>query len=122
MRARNERQECPTPPRTLTRPAGKIENRTVPCVRVTNGPRQHYYGYYDSRQFDASDRYLLGLECDVIGRLQKPGDRAVLGVVDLEHGNEWIPVAETAAWNWQMGCRAEWLPGTNKTIIYNVGG
>jgi len=93
--------------------------RRLPATAATRGPKQHYFGYYDGDQFDASGRYLLGLECDVIGRLQTPDDRATVGIVDLERGNEWTPVAETAAWNWQMGCKAEWLPGRNRTIVYN---
>lgn len=96
-----------------------MEERLVSATAVTQGPGQHYFGYYDKNQFDASDRYLLGLECDVMGRLQQPDDSATIGIVDLEQGNEWIPVAESAAWNWQMGCMAEWLPGTDRTIIYN---
>ena len=97
----------------------KIEQRAVPAQAVTSGPKQHFFGYYDKNQFDPSDRYLLGLQCDVIGRMQTPDDRAEIGVVDLEGDNAWIPLAETAAWNWQMGCMAEWLPGTESSIIHN---
>ena len=96
-----------------------MEERLLSATAVAHGPKQHYFGYYDKDPFDTSGRYLLGLECDVIGRLQQPDDRAMIGILDLEQGSEWVPVAETAAWNWQMGCMAEWLPGTDKTIIYN---
>lgn len=96
-----------------------VEERLLPAVALTRGPRQHFFGYYDKRQFDTEDRCLLGLECDVIGRLQKPDDVAVVGMVDLRRGNEWVPLAETRAWNWQMGCHAEWLPGEGRRIVYN---
>ena len=51
--------------------------------------------------------------------MQQPDDAATVGLVDLEQGNTWTPVARTTAWNWQMGCMAEWVPGTVKTVIYN---
>ena len=86
----------------------RIEQRPISAQAVTSGPKQHFFGYYDKNQFDPSDRYLLGLECDVIGRMQTPDDRAGIGVVDLEADNAWVPVAETMAWSWQMGCMAEW--------------
>jgi len=99
--------------------SGTTEKRLLPAIAVTHGPKQHYFGYYDKHQFDPSNRYLLGVECDIIGRLQRAEDTATVGIIDLEHENEWTPLAETKAWNWQMGCMAEWLPGTEKKIIYN---
>jgi len=96
-----------------------VEERLFPATAITRGPRQHFFGYYDKQQFDAQDCCLLGLECDVIGRLQQPDDVAVLGMVDLRREKQWVPLAETRAWNWQMGCHAEWLPGEGRRIVYN---
>ena len=103
----------------LTCSGYKVPNDKLNAVAVTRPPKQHYFGYYSKNQFNSSERYLLGLQCDIIGRLQRPGDIAVLGIIDLEQENNWIPLANTTTWNWQMGCMAEWLPGTDKKIIYN---
>jgi len=59
------------------------------------------------------------LECSVIGRLQQPDDVAVIGMVDIARNHRWTPLVETRAWNWQMGCHAEWLPGQPRRIIFN---
>jgi len=99
--------------------AWTAQQRVLPAVAVTGGPRQHFFGYYDKQQFDPTGRYLLGLECDVIGRLQRPEDAATIGIVDLQRDHAWTPLAQTRAWNWQMGCHLEWLPGEARTIVYN---
>ena len=31
---------------------------------ITHGPRYHWFGYYDKRQFDPSSRYILGMAVD----------------------------------------------------------
>ena len=95
------------------------EDRPLPAVAVTSGPRQHYFGYYDKSPFSADGRHLLALECDVLDRLQEPDDTAVLGMVDFQDGNRWTPLAETRAWSWQMGCMSLWLPGPGRRVIYN---
>jgi len=86
---------------------------------ITRGPRQHYFGYYDKRQFDSSGRFALGLVCDIIGRRQETADIAEVGLVDLENDDAWIPLGQTRAWNWQFGCLAQWFPGKSGNIIYN---
>jgi hypothetical protein len=97
----------------------KVPGDKVNIVAVTRPPKQYYFGYYTKKQFDPSDRYLLGLECGLIGRLQRAEDNAVLGIIDLKKDYQWIPLADTTTWSWQMGCMAEWLPKTDKKIIYN---
>lgn len=99
--------------------AWSVEERLLPAVAITRGPREHFFGYYDKPQFDTMGRRALGLACDFIGRLQRPDDVATLGVVDLAAGNAWTPLATTRAWNWQMGCLAQWLPGGGARIIHN---
>jgi len=91
----------------------------VPCRQLTKGPSHHFFGYYGKRQFGPDDRLLLALECELCGRLQQPGDRAVLGLVDAAADHVWTPLAEVAAWNWQMGCQAEWLPGKQPRLVHN---
>ena len=90
-----------------------MREQTIQATPLAQGT-QHFFGYYDKSQFDISGRYLLGLKCDVIGRLQQPEDVATIGLVDLENGNQWNAVAQTTAWNWQMGCMAEWIPGSSR--------
>lgn len=86
---------------------------------ITSGPKNHYFGYYDKRQFDQSGRFALGLACDIFDRMQTPDDEAELGMIDLLDNDKWIPLGRTKSWSWQFGCLAQWMPAGNDTIIYN---
>jgi|YNPMSStandDraft_1061717.scaffolds.fasta_scaffold04986_2 hypothetical protein len=91
----------------------------VPVRAITKRPGFHWFGYYDKRQFDPTGRYVLGMEVDFEHRSPQPADRVRLGMMDLKDGDRWIPLAETSAWNWQQGCMLQWLPGSDREVIYN---
>ncbi len=79
-------------------------------ARVTPVDRHAYFGYYDKFPWDATSRYLLALSPTFIDRQPTANDSVEIGMIDLEDGNRWIPVAETHAWNWQQGTMLHWLP------------
>ena len=99
---------------------GSAENRrrelehgswtAVPLRAVTRGPGHHFFGYYDKTCWDGSGRYLLCLETDFVDRPPGPADEATVGIVDLQDGDRWRPLARTRAWNWQQGAMLHWLP------------
>ncbi|MGB9606021.1 MAG: hypothetical protein ACPL88_09105, partial [Bryobacteraceae bacterium] len=70
------------------------------CSRHHAGPKFHWFGYYDKRQFDPSGRYVLGMEVGFEHRSPRPDDAVQLGMVDLRRNDLWIPLAQTRAWNW----------------------
>ena len=87
---------------------------------VTSGPGHHFFGYYDKCPWDASGRYMLGLETTFLDRPPTPDDTAVIGLIDTASDNRWEPMAETRAWNWQQGSMLRWLPSApDRLIIYN---
>ena len=88
---------------------------------VTSGPKHHFFGYYDKFPWNANSRYMIGLETEFMDRPPTAEDRAVIGLIDLEDGNRWKPLAETTAWNWQQGTMLQWV-GTEpeRKIIYNI--
>lgn len=96
-----------------------IKKSAIPIKTITQGPRHHFFGYYDKRQFDLSGRFALGLACDIIGQHPEPEDVAELGMVDLKDDDKWIPLGKTNAWTWQFGCISQWLLGKPECIIYN---
>lgn len=103
--------------------AGPPEARAVvhvPMRAITQGPEAHWFGYYDKDQFDETGRYVLGQAVTFEDRAPKPGDSIELGIVDLEDSDRWIPLARTSAWNWQQGAMLQWLPGHERTVIYNI--
>jgi hypothetical protein len=94
-------------------------------VAITSGPKEHLFAtYYGINSWSADQRYVTVLETPIKYRLPTENDPATLGLVDLQT-NEFIPLAETRAWNFQQGCMAHWLARyPNSRIIYNdmVGG
>lgn len=100
--------------------AGQEAPERLPPVRtVTQGPRFHWFGYYDKFQFDASGRLLLSNEVAFEHRSPAADDVINVGMVDLGDGDRWTPFGTTRAWNWQQGCMLQWLPGSGGEVIWN---
>ena len=86
---------------------------------ITHGPRYHWFGYYDKRQFDPSSRYILGMAVDFEHRSPRPEDVIEIGMIDLHNADRWMTLGESRAWCWQQGCMLQWLPGSDREIIWN---
>ena len=85
---------------------------------VTQGPHEHFLAsYFAIDSWSPNKRYMLVLETDVNGRLPEANERCTLGVVDLEDGNRFIPVATIACWNFQEAAMAFWMD--DETILFN---
>lgn len=98
----------------------EIVRANAPARAVSTGPDAHFFGYYDKCPWDASGRYLLGMEIGYCDRQPDPYDKLTVGMIDLENGNRFIPLDRTAAWSWQQGTMLQWLgsaPG--REVIYN---
>jgi len=97
-----------------------VLDHQVPIRRLTEG-RHHFFGYYDKHAWDATQRFHLALEVPFDDRMPRPDDEAVVGMVDLEEENRFIPLDTTSAWCWQQGCMLQWLGSApDREIIYNV--
>ncbi len=93
---------------------------TLPVVRpITSGPRFHWFGYYDKLQVDPTCRYVLGMEVTFEHRSPKAADTIKVGMVDLEDDNHWTELGESCAWCWQQGCMLQWIPGSQREVIWN---
>lgn len=108
-------------------PSGKAFAATsfeskLPVKVVTQGPKHHWFGYYDKLQFDPTGRYLLSMEIDFEHRKPTADDEIALGMIDLEDGNKWTELGKTTAWGWQQGCMLQWLPGSDSKAIWNTRG
>lgn len=86
---------------------------------ITVGPRHHVFGFHDLCPWDESGRHFLTLEVDFIDRPPEPDDRAMVGLIDLEQGGMFEPLAPVTAWNFQQGARQQWVPKQPTKIIYN---
>jgi len=97
------------------------EQTPCPVTRGTSGPLYHFFGYYDKCPWDVSGRYLLAMRVAFMRRPPTPEDLALIGLIDLQSGGRWRPLAETTAWYWQQGAMLQWLPSApDRKIIYNT--
>lgn len=97
-----------------------VENLPFPPTRqITQGPRHHWFGYYDKLQFDPSERFVLGMQVDFEHRSPTLSDRIRIGRVDLDASDEWQTLGSSRAWCWQQGCMLQWLPGSDTKVLWN---
>lgn len=87
--------------------------------RITEEPGYHWFGYYDKLQFDRSGRFALGMKAAFEGRSPTSEDSIAVGMIDLHDGDRWIELGTTTAWCWQQGCMLQWIPGREKSVIWN---
>lgn len=87
-----------------------------PARPLTGGPAYHWFGYYDKLQFDPTDSRVLGCRSTYEHRHPRAGDAIGLGVVGIDGNEPWREIGASTAWNWQQGCMAQWIPGTNEVI------
>lgn len=92
----------------------------LPVKQITSGPQQHWFGYYDKQQVDATGRYALSNQVDVFFRSPTPDDLLQVGLIDLEKDNQWTRLGQSSAWGWQQGCMLQWLPGSSEEVIWNA--
>ena len=87
--------------------------------RITNGPKFHWFGYYDKLQFDPAGRFVLSNQVDFEHRSPKPDDEIAVGVIDTGDGDRWRELGRTRAWNWQQGCMLQFIPGRKDEVMWN---
>lgn len=98
----------------------QIKQQLLPIERLTREPGQYFFGYYDLQPWSADGRHHLCHRVDFRDRLPAATDRAELGMVRMQDG-EFIPLAETYAWNFQQGAMLQWNPARpDEEIIYNA--
>ncbi len=90
-----------------------------PVSAITCGPKHHWFGYYDKLQIHPSGRYVLGMEVDFEHRSPEPTDEIRIGWVDLADQNRWVDLGSSTAWGWQQGCMLQWIPGSDRLVIWN---
>lgn len=86
--------------------------------KVSAGPGQSFFGYYDKSPWDADGSRLAYINSNVVGRHPVPEDIAKVMVVIPESDILPSVCAETRAWNWQQGCMLRWrIDGS--ALIFN---
>ncbi|MGB7392842.1 MAG: hypothetical protein WA913_00475 [Pricia sp.] len=92
----------------------------ISAKKITGGPEQHWFGYYDKWQIDTTGRYALGNQVPLYFRSPTLEDSLQIGLIDLEDNNAWKPIGQSSAWGWQQGCMLQWLPASSEEVIWNA--
>ena len=98
---------------------GRLDSEDFPPVRtITRGPKHHWFGYYDKREFDPTNRYVLCNQVDFEHRTPRPDDVIRVGMIDTGNNDQWIELGSSRAWGWQQGCMLQWR-GESDEVIWN---
>ena len=104
---------------TMPRVFALAKDLELPVRALTQGPRYHWFGYYDKMQFNHSNTKVLGMEVDFEMRSPTKNDVIKMGVIDLRNNDKWTEIGESRAWGWQQGCMLQWVPGSDSKVIWN---
>ena len=86
---------------------------------LTQGPLNHFFGYYGVNPWDRSMVHHLALETTFHEHRPGSDDSAKIGLVDSET-HEFRPLAETRAFNLQQGSMMHWIDvGFGDEFTYN---
>ena len=117
-RGRNLRRRAPDTVRAAQSEIGPVEP-LVPCRAITRGPKHHWFGYYDKRQFSPDNRFVLANQVDFEGRSPTADDAIAVGYVDTEQDDRWVEIGHSRAWGWQQGCMLQWVGDGGDTVLWN---
>ena len=91
-----------------------IIQKHLPAKAVSPADGHCFFGYFDKFATDEKDERILVHKVGFTARQPRLGDKALIGLIE---GNDFTPVAETLAWNWQQGSMLQWF--SRDSIIYN---
>jgi len=89
--------------------------------QLTSGTKHHFFGYIGQCRtipWNATGRYILGLEIDTIDRMPVPGETATIILIDSYDNNRILRVDKTYAWNPQQGTMFYWNPLAAETQFF----
>ena len=91
----------------------------IDCPTVAETPTDgaHFFGFHDISPWDPADATLAVLRVDPQLARLPAGELAEVCLWRPDTG-ALEPIGETAAWNFQMGARAQWLP--DGRLVYNT--
>ena len=96
-------------------------NFDLKIEQLTSGTKHHFFGYIGQCQtipWNASGRYILGMEIDRIDRMPEPEDAATIILIDTQDNNKITRIDKTHAWNPQQGTMFYWNPSATETQFF----
>jgi hypothetical protein len=101
---------------------GKTGTSTALSIeQLTSGSKHHLFGYIGqclTIPWNASEKYILGMEIDFIDRMPRASDAATIMLVDTQNKNAITHIESTHAWNQQQGTMFYWNPLAAETQFF----
>ncbi len=77
-----------------------------------------FFGFHDHTPFSPDGRMLLSNRYSIGLRMPGKNDKLEVGYFHGETYSQWNKIDSTIAWNWQQGCKLQWV-GQSSACIYN---
>ena len=98
----------------MTRPKNSFITKAI-----TQGPKHHFFGYYDIPAWNKAQTHHLVLETDFHERAVEQDDEAIVSLVETATGDI-KPISQTKAFNLQQGSMMHWIDaGFGEEITHN---
>lgn len=94
----------------------QVFDERIADIKIPSKEKETFGGYYDRPNIN-HDRVIMHRSTSDTSRKPSPESSIQLLIKDLKTGKETI-IGETRCYNWQQGCRPQWL--TDDLIIYNT--
>ena len=94
---------------------------TLKLEQLTFGKKHHFFGYIGQSKtipWNASGRYILGMEIEKANKMPNAEDTAVIFILDTQNNNKIIRLDKTNAWNPQQGTMFYWNPLKPETQFF----
>lgn len=88
--------------------------------RLTPRFENWFYGYYDTRSVSAEGDVALVQSCTALRRLPISTDKVEIAVAPLDGSGASEVIGETTAWCHQQGAHLQFIPGADRTAVWNV--
>ena len=88
--------------------------------RVTNGPKNHLFGFHDLIATNKSENKLLSLEVETMNRPPLLGEKIGVGYVDIAT-HQFVELGKTNAFNYPQGSRQQWIDDNYFIVNNQVG-
>ncbi len=89
----------------------------VPTRAITRGPLNHWFGYYDKREFDPTNRFVLSNETSFEGRGPTGDDVIKVGYVDTQADDAWHEIGSSrVGLATRLHVAMGWWPGRQGSV------
>jgi len=96
-----------------------IPQSPIKSVCPVTTRKGYFFGFHDKSPFSPDNRMLLAHRNLIGNRTVSPGDECEIGFFTGDDWTNYTAVANTRAWDWQLGSMLQWLGSDGRRLIFN---